>query len=247
MHRKQHSTYCVYHTVCSWQLSNHSQFLATCKKTKQRIPTAWMRDFLLLLLFFFAIHKSLHLKRVMPAAHVCKWNTQEKLWKKKKKKKTEPSEDREGAACCCAPSHTHTHTQKRCIQNQEIQVERQRERTTCSIWCLRLTKKKKKDFTSVDFPHVEQKKQRYIITREKERVNAEAHTYRSASRRWGLVTCVIAVRALSHSQRRRLKPCVSVHFCFVFFWVCVCVCLACVCVCVCKREGEGEKRERESV
>lgn len=47
---------------------------------------------------------------------------------------------------------------------------------------------------------------------------------RPASRWWRLVTCVIAVRALSHSQPRRLKPCVFVHFCFVFLSVCVCVC-----------------------
>lgn len=51
--------------------------------------------------------------------------------------------------------------------------------------------------------------------------NMEVHTYRSASRRWGLVACVIAVRALSHSQPWLLKPCASVHFCFALLSICV--------------------------
>ena len=126
----------------------------------------------------------------------------------KKKKKTEPSEDRESAACCCAPSHTHTKTLH--PKSRDLGGEREGKKQQHEMFTL-------KKCTSVGFPHVKHKTALHFYTRERERVNVEAHTYRSASRRWGLVTCVIAVRALSHSQPRRLKPCVSVHFCFVFF------------------------------
>lgn len=126
------------------------------------------------------------------------------------KKKTSPART-ERAQRVAVRLHTHTHKKNAASKIKRFRWrEREKKRAASDVYAskmyiCRLSSRGTKN--SATFLH----------ERERERVNVEAHTYRSASRRWGLVTCVIAVRALSHSQPRRLKPCVSVHFCFVFF------------------------------
>ena len=138
---------------------------------------------------------------------MCASETLKRSCEKKKKKKPSPART-ERAQRVAVRLHTHTKTLH--PKSRDLGGEREGKKQQHEMFTL-------KKCTSVGFPHVKHKTALHFYTRERERVNVEAHTYRSASRRWGLVTCVIAVRALSHSQPRRLKPCVSVHFCFVFF------------------------------